>query len=89
MDKNQMIVYKKEIAATTNTLGWRYICEIAERTVKELERQAIDEEDDLKGNTLRREAKAAGKFLKDFLLNVEVSRTVDVEATNDDGFMAY
>jgi hypothetical protein len=63
-----------EIITTTNTLGWSFLKELAEETVRQLEREAIDEDDDVKGNNLRREAKAARKFLNNFLNTVEEMR---------------
>lgn len=74
---NDLLIRKREVVATTNSIGWRYIQELAEETVRDLERKAIDEEDDDKGNILRREAKAARKFLTNFLRAVECQREAD------------
>ena len=68
---------KREIVTTTNSVGWRYIRALGEEAVKAAERRAIDEEDDLKGAVLRREAKAARKFLANFLLAVDAMRQAD------------
>jgi hypothetical protein len=74
---NDTLIRKREVVTTTNSAGWRYIKALAEDTVRDLERKAIDEDDDEKGNSLRREAKAARKFLNSFLLAVESQREAD------------
>jgi hypothetical protein len=72
------LVRTREIINTTNSIGWSYIKDLAEGTVTSLERLAIDEDDDDKGATLRREAKAARKFLNSFLRAVESMRDATV-----------
>jgi len=79
-----LMVMKKEIVATTNTTGWAYIRKFADRVVTDMERKAIDEEDDVKGNNLRREAKAARIFFNDLMTRIELAKQVTDEPTDDD-----
>ena len=82
MDNNKLLHMKKSIIETTNTVGWAYITKFANTVATDMERAAIDEEDDTKGNSLRREAKAARKFLNDLLTRIEMARQVDTEPEN-------
>jgi hypothetical protein len=77
VNSTDLMLIKKDVIATTATRGWYHIKQLAEDTVKQAEREAIDEEDDTKGNNLRREAKAARKFLNSFLKSVEVMKLVE------------
>jgi lysyl-tRNA synthetase class I len=83
LDNQSLMRVKQRIVMTTNTPGWQDIHRLAEESVKQLERQAIDEEDDTKGATLRREAKAARKFINDFFARIESARQVSDEPTAD------
>jgi len=78
-DTNQYMQVKQRIVLTTNTPGWQDIVKLAEESVKQIERAAIDEEDDAKGANLRREAKAARKFITDFLARINSARQVTEE----------
>jgi hypothetical protein len=85
MDSNsQLMQVKLEIVQTTNTRGWQLIQKLGEETVKNMERMAIDEEDDVKGTLLRREAKAARKFFTDFTARINLARQVSDEPNKDD-----
>lgn len=86
---SDLLQRKREIIATTNSIGWRYITDLATEAVTQAERRAIDEEDDAKGTRLRNEARAARKFLREFLAAVEAARSVeasDAPVTEDDYF---
>jgi len=83
-ETSQIIRVKQRIVQTTNTPGWNDIALLAEESVKKLEREAIDEEDDQKGTHLRREAKAARKFLTEFLKRINSARLITDEPGDDD-----
>ncbi len=68
--------------------GWRIVCDLAEETVRQMERAALDEEDDVRGSALRREAKAARKFLVTFLNAVETTSRLEVEPSAGDANLA-
>lgn len=72
---------RHEIISATSTRGWFYIKEIAEKTVSDMERKAIDEDDDAKGATLRRRANAARHFLTSFLDTIESMSRFDSPET--------
>lgn len=80
---SDLLTRKREIITTTNSVGWRYIKDLGEEAVRAAERRAIDEEDDVKGSALRREAKAARKFFDDFLTAIEVMRGVEAPDSDE------
>jgi len=84
MELNQLMQLKQRIAQTTNSAGWNDVVKLMEESVKRIERQAIDEEDDQKGNNLRREAKAARKFFTDFVKRINSARQVTDEPGDED-----
>ncbi len=79
---SDLLTRKREIITTTNSVGWRFIKELGEEAVRAAERRAIDEEDDAKGATLRRQAKAARVFYDDFLQAIEAMRDVNAPESN-------
>lgn len=68
---------KRAALDITSRPAWYIVRGIAEDTVKSMERAAIDEDDESKGANLRREAKAARKFLNTFLQEVEIATRVE------------
>lgn len=84
MDNSNLMQTKFEIVQTTNTRGWAFIQKLAEESVKKMERNAIDEDDDIKGSAMRREAKAARTFLNDFMKRVDLARQVTDEPSDND-----
>ena len=75
---------KREVVTTTNSRGWYYIQQIAEDTIRLMERDAIDEEDDTKGSLLRRQAKAAREFYTRFSQQIEAMRRIDVPTDDEE-----
>lgn len=86
---SQLLAKKHEIINTTNTVGWTLIKELGESTITQMEREAIDEDDDAKGAVLRRQAKAARVFFNDFLTAINSYRQVEQDNSTDDDFMTY
>jgi hypothetical protein len=84
MNDSELMMKKREIVSTTNSRGWYYVKEVAEKTIQKMERDAIDEEDDAKGSLLRRQAKAARQFLTTFLDHIESMRRIDAPETPDE-----
>jgi hypothetical protein len=84
MDQGAINQVKQRIVQTTSTPGWSDVVKLAEESVKKIERLAIDEEDETKGSNLRREAKAARRFLTDFLKRINSSRQITEEPGDDD-----
>lgn len=79
MDSNEqqrLMHIKKELVTTTNTAGWRYIQQMAANIVEQLTEKAITEEDDVKGNNLRREAKALSQGFKVLFEGIEASKQI-------------
>jgi hypothetical protein len=83
---NELIAVQRDIIATVASPGWYTIQQFAEAVVQDKERAAIDEEDDVKGNALRREAKAARSFMKELFARIEKAKYS--EAAADQMFMS-
>ena len=86
LDNADRIATQRDLIATVASPGWHTIQKFAEAVVQEKERAAIDEEDDVKGNALRREAKAARSFMKELFERIEKAKYSDAPA--DDTFMS-
>jgi hypothetical protein len=80
----QLMLRKREIVSTTNSRGWYFVKELAEKTIAKMERDAIDEDDETKGALLRRHAKAAREFYNKFSQQVESMRHVDAPESPDE-----
>lgn len=78
MDTQEIMRRKHAVVEVVSRPGWHVVRAIAEDTVEGMVRDAISEEDDVKGSALRREAKAARKFLNNFLQQVEITTRVEV-----------
>jgi hypothetical protein len=75
---------KLRIASLVNNPDWPYAKKLAEETIKAMEREAIDEEDDAKASGLRRDARGARKFWNTFLNQLTIAAQITNEPTNDD-----
>lgn len=85
-DNSELVAAKKDLVSTTATPGWYAIQRFAEAIVQGKERAAIDEEDDTRGNALRREAKAARSFMNELFERIEKAKQYDTPT--DDTFMS-
>lgn len=78
-DSNAQLMRRKlAVIEVTSRPGWHIIRELAEDTVKAMIDEAIGEEDEVRGSNLRREARAARKFLDRFLTAVEITSRAEV-----------
>lgn len=73
---------KAALIETLGSRGWAYVSRFAETIVRELESKAIAEEDDVKGNSLRRDARGARKFKDELLRRLEIGKNVEVDGNN-------
>lgn len=80
----QLMVMKAALMETTSTHGWQYIERFAEAVCRDLENQALAEEDDAKANGLRRNAKGAREFLVNLSLRISMAKQLNEEPTTDD-----
>ncbi len=78
-EKQQLLVMKAAFIELTAGRGWNYFLKFAETTLRELDRQAIDEEDDNKANGLRRDARGARKFRDSLLQRIQIARSQEFE----------
>lgn len=83
MDNQQLMVLKREVIATTNTVGWGYVMQIAEQLVKAAETAIIAEQEESKIVGLQRKAQAAREFLTEFRRKIEATRQVETPSPDD------
>lgn len=74
---------KAAMVNTTGTPGWQYIKKFAETVLREMDRKAIDEEDDDKATGYRRDAKGARAHWNTLLQRIEIAKAIESE----DGFV--
>lgn len=74
MDNAQLMQMKAALLETTATGGWSYVEKFAETVVRNLESAAIAEEDDVKANGLRRDARGARKFKDELFKRVNIAK---------------
>jgi hypothetical protein len=86
MANNELIAVQRDLISTVASPGWHTIQQFAEAVVQDKERAAIDEEDDKRGNALRREAKAARSFMTELFDRIEKAK--HSEAVADEMFMS-
>lgn len=83
MDQQQLMLLKKEVCATTNTVGWRYVMQIAEQLVKAAEAAVIAEAEESKIVGLQRKAQAARDFFNKFRQKIEATKQVESAEPDD------
>lgn len=77
------MVMKASLIETTSSRGWLYVGKFAETVVRDLEKKALEEDDDDKANGLRRDARGARKFKDELFRRIQLARNVDTS----DGFV--
>jgi hypothetical protein len=85
-ESTRLMAVKQALVSTTNTTGWRYITQISDNVIKAAERAAIDEEDDVRGAVLRRQAQALRKGLTDLFAAIEAAKQINLEPDSNDWF---
>lgn len=86
MDNKDLMAMKSALIETTASRGWSYVTTFAETVVRDLEKEAIAEEDDVKANGLRRDARGARKFKDELFRRIAIARNMDIQH-DDDGFL--
>lgn len=83
MDTKALMEMKAGLVETTASRGWPYIEKFAETVVRNLEREAIAEEDDAKANGLRRDARGARKFKDELFSRIFLAKNQEPEQFNE------
>lgn len=83
MDNKALMEMRAALIETSASRGWSYIEKFAETIVRELEREAIAEEDDNKAHGLRRDARGARKFKDELFRRVIMAKNQEPEAFNE------
>ncbi len=83
MDNNELMAMKAALIETTASRGWLFISRFAETVVRELESQAIAEEDDTKASGMRRDARGARKFKDELFRRIALAKQFE----SDDNFI--
>jgi hypothetical protein len=82
VDNNRdLMAMKAALIETTASRGWVYVKKFAETVVRDLEKQAIAEEDDVKANGMRRDARGASKFKDELFRRLELAKAFDSSDT--------
>ena len=79
----QLMQMKLSLMETTRTIGWSFIERFSETIVRDLEKQAIEEEDDTKANGLRRDARGARKFKDELFRRIDLAKSLEEAPTKD------
>lgn len=74
---------KAAFVAMSSMAGWDYFCKFAEAVIRDMEKEAIAEEDDTKANGLRRDARGARKFWDDLKIRVELAKNQPTDQQED------
>lgn len=77
MDNRDLMVMKAGLIETTSSRGWSYIEKFAETILRDLEKEAITEEDDVRANGLRRDARGARKFKDELFNRIQLAKSQD------------
>ena len=78
-----LMVMRAALIETTASRGWLFVERIAEAVVRDLEKKALEEDDDTKSSGLRRDARGARKFKDDLFRRIQIARNFD----NKDSFV--
>jgi hypothetical protein len=78
-ETQRLLSIKAALNQMTHTHGWTVFKQIANNVVEKAKQDAIDEDDAVKGENLRRKAKAMQDGLRDLFTSVEVVQTFDSE----------
>lgn len=79
MDNKDLMVMKAALIETTASRGWLFVEKFAETVVRDLEQTAIAEEDDVKANGLRRDARGARKFKDELFRRINIAKAQEPE----------
>lgn len=77
MDNSELLAMKAALLEMTATRGWSFFQKFAETVVRDLETKAVAEEDDVKANGLRRDARGARKFKDELFRRVELAKSFE------------
>lgn len=89
MDRTELLLLKREVINTTNSIGWHYVLKIADELVKSAEAAVIQEQNETKIVGLQRKAQAAREFLNQFRQKIEATRQVDTEDASPEDLLLY
>lgn len=83
----RQMVQRAALIATTNTPGWSYVRQLADKLVADATQEALDAEDPIKGESKRLKAAALKKGFNELFNSIESYKqyTSNVEA-DDSGF---
>lgn len=79
MDNKELMEMKAALIETTASRGWWFVEKFAETVVRGLEAEAIAEEDDVKANGLRRDARGARKFKDELFRRITIAKNQEPE----------
>lgn len=83
MTADQIMALRGALNQTTGTAGWPYVEKFAETIVRELEAASVAEDDDIKANGLRRDARGARKFKDKLFERINWAKNQEPEQFNE------
>lgn len=81
----EIMAAKSALLETTSTRGWLVIQKFAETVLRDLERQALDEDDPVKRNNYIFDARGARKHWAELVRRINLAKSLE-EATDDSFF---
>jgi len=76
---------KAALVSTTNTQGWQYVKQLADRVVKNAVQEALDEEQPSVGESKRLKAKALQKGFAELFQQIETVKQYNPSIADDSG----
>lgn len=86
MDSNlqEFLLIKAAFQQMTASEGWRRYLKFSESTIRDLEREALIEDDPTRREQLIHDARGARKYFEGVIRRIEIAKATDSEPTNDD-----
>ena len=74
-ETERLLATRAALMQTTNTIGWGYVKQLADRIVRMATQIALDEENPILGESKRLKAKALQAGFNDFFTTIEASKS--------------
>jgi hypothetical protein len=82
-ETERLLALKAALMQTTNTVGWVYVKQMADKIVKQSTQAALDEDNPILAESKRQKAKAMQAGFRDFFSVIETSKSFGTESEPD------
>ena len=79
-ETDRLLAVKAALMQTTNTHGWAYCKQIADRIVQKYTQEALDEENPVIGESKRLKAKALQAGFNDYFSTIETAKSFGTDS---------